>query len=239
MEPNIAGLSRKLYDEIKQFAKERFVTDLTHNSNVRSASIFVIDKFGMYLTIIEKHVNGLPFGIPGGSIEFGEHWIDAIAREFLEETKCYIHGSVMDIYLSKKDMLLFVQINNWNDLVPCVYNKPNNTIYMAIISLQTILDATRLGEELYFTIDIDNKLKYRDPKKVKLLEDARGKQINIVQKTLFVSLDKLSVIREHGIRIRQAHRNDLNNPDVLRILENFVKKTMTIPSFLDSESSID
>lgn len=268
--PNVAGLSKQLYDEIQQLAEQKSLLDpvfeeawnrykrtfrkdpknpgplnrpmVRKQKKAGSASIVVIDRQGMYLTIIEKHTNGLPFGIPGGRLEPGESLSDAVAREFQEETNCYVHGKVVDIYLSKnKDMIVFVQVDDWGkDLVPCPPKEhTSSTVYMALLSLETMLDATKLGEELYFTIDVENKLVYRDPKKVKYLEDTRGKKLNIVQKTLFVSLDDLEAIRENGIRIRQAHRNDLNNEEVLKIFRDCLETNLGVPPSQDSEVSLE
>lgn len=256
-QPNIAGLSKQLYEEVLQFAAAKAQQDpafkeawdppkriyrkdpknpgppkhrkIQNPKKSGSASVVVMDQQGMILMVIEQRNGQLPFGIPGGSRNPGEHWLYTVAREFQEETRSYVHGKVLDIYFSgNKDMIIFVQVKDWaKDLVPCPLTQHTSaTVYMALLSLETMLDATRSGEELYFTLDGKNRLVYRDPKKVQNLEKKRGKPLSIVQNLLYKSCDNLDIIREKGVRIRQAHRNDLNNKKVLEIFQKCLNKTI-------------
>lgn len=246
--PNIYGFSSELYGAIRRLALQKSLDDpdfkkIIHpnSTKARSSSVMVMDAHGMCLYIIERNQNQLPFGTPGGKREPGEHPIDTAAREFQEETGCYVHGSVLDIHLSqtKKDLIIFVLVSDWKDLVPCPPEKHrSSTVYMTLLSLETALEATRFGEELYFTLDDENLLVYRDPKKVRKLEKQRGKKLTIVQERLFMSND-LDPIRTNGIRIRQAHRNDLNDSRVLEIFENSLKRPHPNIDSGDSEVSTE
>lgn len=264
--PNVYGFSRELYEEALQFAKKKALTDpdfekawnssyskkrISRGSDppnkgqkkLGSASVVVMDSRGMYLNVIEKRQNQLPFGIPGGKREPGEFILDTVVREFWEETGCYVHGHVLDIYFSpkNKDMIIFVYVYDWSkDLVFCKADGvESSTIYMTLLSLQTTLDATQLGEELYFTLDDNNRLIYRDPLKVRNLEQKRQKKLTIIQEPLFMA-DDLSVIRANGIRIRQAHRNDLNDSRILEIFLDYLRQTnMGLPPPSDSETSME
>jgi hypothetical protein len=260
--PNIGGFSRQLYHNAIQFAKNKSETDSdfreawnsgytrkVQRSKISktpgSASVVAMDSLGRYLFVLEHKSEKKQnlFGIPGGKSEFGEHPLDTAAREFQEETGHFVHGGVLDIhYVAKKsgspDLIIFIHVYNWkNNLIPISPKSakiPGScTVYMTLLSLQTALDATRMGEELYLTLDEQNRLIYRDAKKVNVFEVKREKKLEIVQEPLYIANEPMDAIRANGIRIRQAHRNDLNNSSVLGIFEKILKHP--IEDITDSE----
>lgn len=213
MSETSSGLHPDLYASLKKvISKPR--------KPPRSVSLVAINSNFAILTVLELIEQQLKFGIPGGKPAYNEHPVDTLAREFYEETGYMINGQFLNVLTIRNDMIIFVYVaNSQQELVPLASQKPS-ALYISWLSLETIIDATQLKEELFFQID-NNSLKYRDETITNQLANKRKKRLYVISEPVYIS-SELGTLQGRGFRIRQAFRNDLNNPKFMQILSESV-----------------